>query len=58
MPRSITRTRRPRHITYPSAPPDPRWTVAAAHALAQACAMGLVLPCCALHPNRNREENR
>ena len=56
MPRVIRRTRRPRPATYP---PDPStWTVAAAHAVAQACAMGLVLPCSALHPNRNREENR
>ena len=58
MPRFIRRTRRPRDITYPSAPPDPMWNVAAAHAVAQACAMGLVLPCSVLHPNRNREENR
>jgi hypothetical protein len=56
MPGVIRRTRRPQHTTYP---PDPStWTVAAAHAVAQACAMGLVLPCSALHPNRNREENR
>ena len=58
MPRLIRRTRRPQDITHPSAPPDSMWTVAAAHAVAQACAMGLVLPCSALHPNRNREENR
>jgi len=58
MPRFVRPTRRPRHITHPSAPPDLTWTVAAAHAVAQACAMGLVLPCSALHPSRNREENR
>jgi hypothetical protein len=58
MPRFIHRTTRPRQTTYPSEPTDPTWTVAAAHAVAQACAMGLVLPCSALHPNRNREENR
>jgi hypothetical protein len=55
MPRFLHRAKRPRHITYPA---DPTWTVAAAHAVARACAMGLVLPCSALHPNRNREENR
>ena len=58
MPRFARPTRRPERLTDPPAPPDPTWTVAAAHAVAQACAMGLVLPCSALHPNRNREENR
>jgi hypothetical protein len=59
MSRFIRRTKRPTPFSYPPAPPDPSsWTVAAARAFAQACAMGLVLPWSALYPSRDREENR